>query len=396
MVFILDFSLKEYEKTNSNAKIRVFIEYLYKNYGGSSDGEDFNNEYFRKISVDELIDSLLYYIEKNKVTSKETARIYITYITEFFTKELDKYGINNNIFTDSSLNNKLMSEAREISSRLKSKESKDVASDEDYEMLNNGIEDFLKQLNINDIYKEIIDYKEKNIGNIKIYNRFISIIAIKLIMKFGLGNATTISFQFKDLDMESKIITANGFSLGLDEDLIKLFEMYLPIREYILHLYALEESKLFIKYNGEQYIRYYKNRKPVPDYGSFFFIMKDKLKKQSAELFGARRALEMIENGIDISTVSKISDISTDKCIELQKNSANEEDLNKKLHKFFHKDEITKEKIDIKEKRYLICPFCGREIEGISSKWILVQFEDMDKKYLACRMCMDRNGKIRI
>lgn len=367
---------------------------MYKNHGGSGDGEDFNNEYFRQINVDELIDSLLYYIEKNKVTSKETARIYITYITEFFTKELSKYGINNDMFTDGSLNNQLMSEVREIISRLKVKESKDIASDEYYEILNDSIEDFLKQLNVNDIYKEIIDYKEKNIGKIKIYNRFMSTIAIKLIMKFGLGNATTISFQFKDLDMESKIITANGFSLDLDEELIELFEMYLPIREYILNLYILEESKLFIIYNGEQYRRYYKNRNPVPDYGSFFFIMKDKLGKQSVELFGARRALEMIENGIDISTVSKISNISTDKCIELQKNNANEENINKRLNKFFHKGEIIKKKVNNKEKKYLICPFCGREVEGISSKWILVQFEDMDKKYLACRMCMNRNGKI--
>lgn len=395
MGFKLDFILKEYEKTNSNAKKRVFIEYLFEKYGGSDEGEDFSNEYLSQINVDELIDSLQYYIEKNNVTSRIAANNYITYISEFFTKDLSKYGIKNNVFTDISLNNKFISEAKEIISELKENEIRGIASDDDYEKLNNGIDDFLKQLDVNDIYEEIINYKDKKIGNIKIYNRFISAIGIKLIMKFSFGNATTISLEYKDLDIETRTIAAKGFTFVLDEEILTLFKIYLPIREYILTLYGIDESKLFIKYNGEQYIRYYQHRNPVPDYFSFFYIMKDYLNKQSVELFGARRVLEMMEYGIDISTVSKISDMSTDKCIELQKNSINEEDINKKLHKFFHKGKVTKKKI-AKKKRYLICPFCGREIEGISDKWVLIQFENSDIKYLACRMCMGKNEKSRI
>ena len=165
----------------------------------------------------------------------------------FFKALSEKHGINNEIFTDTHLLEQLQSKAKEIYSNLKESESKNIASDDQYELLNNGIDEFLDVLGRNDIYNELDQLKNGLSKRAKSYHRFISIIPIKLIMKFGLSNLAIISLDRKDLDMQRGIITVNGFELLLDDELIQLLKTYLRIREYVLQQYSLQESKLFIK-----------------------------------------------------------------------------------------------------------------------------------------------------
>lgn len=389
------FNLKNYQEKNINTKIKVFIEYLYEKYG-VYDSEEFDNEYFCLFNDEDLIESLENYISKNHVTAQGTAQNYLTYITDFFKMLNDKHGIKNDTFTDVYLYNQLISKSKKVIYKLKETESKSAATDEQFEVLNSGISDFLDKLVINDIYDEITKIKNGDIKKVKIYNRFVSIISIKLIMKFALGNSTTISLVLESLDIENETISLNGFKLGLDKELVELFKIYLKIRDYILKLYSLNQSKLFIQIDGEPYIRDTPNRKNFPYYYSFFMIMDDTIHTRSAELFASRRILEMLNEGIDISTIAKLSDMSIEKCIALQRSSSNDDEINEKLQQFFYNDENIRKKIIIKKKGYLKCPFCGHEAKAISDEWILVQFENDDKKYLACRKCKGANGKQRI
>ncbi|AQS59443.1 hypothetical protein [Desulforamulus ferrireducens] len=76
---MIQFSLKEYKKNPKNAKEKVFIQFLYERFGGlPNDSEEFDNEYFTLFDEDHLIESLNYYISKNRVNKQSTAGDFIT------------------------------------------------------------------------------------------------------------------------------------------------------------------------------------------------------------------------------------------------------------------------------------------------------------------------------
>jgi integrase len=384
------FKLSEYKKENTNTKIKVLIEFLYERFGTSADSEDFDNIYFSLFNDNDLIQSLEYYIDKNKVTAQITASNYIHYITSFFKMLSEKYNIENDMFINIEQNKQLIAKSKEIISKLRKTVSKDNASDEQYEDLVSGIEDFLNNFNINDLYDEIIKCKNSN-KYTKLYHRFVSIIPIKLIIKFALSNLRVISLEYSDLDMGKNTLLINGLQLPLDKELIELFKQYLRVREYILNLYSKQETKLFVKNNGEPYIKNTADRKNVPAYASFFRIMKDNIKTESAELFANRRILDMLDHGIDISTIIRISEKSAEKCIELQNSNNKEDDVINKLNLFFNED--TNKKIEVKKKEYINCPICGKEVKAISDELVLVQYITNDTKYLACKNCRGEYGK---
>ena len=114
-----EFNLSEYKDKETNTKRKVFIEYLFLKYGISSDVDKFDNEYFACLNDEDLIQSLEYYISRNKVTGQVTARNYITYIEQFFKTLSDEYGIRNEIFTNIDLKNEFMSKSSKIISTLK-------------------------------------------------------------------------------------------------------------------------------------------------------------------------------------------------------------------------------------------------------------------------------------
>jgi hypothetical protein len=393
---MLDFNLKEYQKNNNNTKIKVFIEYLYLNYGVSTNSEKFDNEYFSLFTDDDLIESLKYYIAKNGITAQVTASNYVTYIRDFFKLLSEDYGIKNDTFVNVNLYEQLLLKSKGVISNLKKSDSKYIASDEQYEMLNCGINDYLDNLNTSEIFEEIVKFKNREVKKIKFYNRFVSIIAVKLIMKFALGSQTTISLELNSLDIINNIIIINGFKLQLDEELNQLLEKYLKIREYVVNLYSIEENKLFIKPNGDPYVKNRINRINYPEYSSFFIILKDKINTNAADLFTARRILEMLDKGIDVSTISKLSDKSIEKCIELQTANTSEEDVDRKLQVFLYDYILTNRKIITKKKGYLKCPFCGNDVKAISEEWVLVQFENDSIKHLACKNCRGEYGKYSI
>ncbi len=385
-----EFSLKKYRKNPKNTKEKVFIQFLYERFGGlPTDTEEFDNDYFTLLDEGHLIESLNYYISKNRVNKQSTAGDFITYTTQFFEMLSEEYDLKNEIFVNKELYKNFIIKSKEIISKLKETENKGIASDQQYEDLNNGIEKYLKKFSKQAIYDEInkfrdVAYAKKTIY-FNIYHRFVSTITIKLVMKFALSNLTLISLKTNDLDMENEVLKVKNFRLPLDEELMELLSTYLEIREYVLSIQSKQQSILFIKPDGEPYITI-SNNKEKPDCTRLFKIMNDILDNVATDLFVSRRILEMLDKGLDISTVVEISGRADKKCIELQKNYLR--DAGDRLQQFF--------KGTKKKEVYLSCPFCGKEVKPISEEWILVQLEENGPKHLSCRECKGKNGKYRL
>jgi len=125
--------------------------------------------------------------------------------------------------------------------------------------------------------------------------------------------------------------------------------------------------------------------------------MKDIVGTQSGEIFATRRLLEMLDKGMDVYTVLRLSEKTTKKFFDLLDEYNKLEDINSKIQQFFYGETSIDKKFIVKKKEsselFLICPFCGDEVMAISDEWVLVQYEDNGKKFLACRKCKGENGK---
>ncbi|EPR12044.1 hypothetical protein [Ruminiclostridium papyrosolvens] len=394
-----EFSLKEYRKNPQNAKEKVFFEFLFERFGGLAyDDEEFDSELFTIFDEEHLIESFEYYIAKNHITSQQTAENYITNITTFFDMLSNDYNIKNEIFVNKELYKSFLLKTKYIISKLNETKSKDVATSEQYEVLNYYIDNFLKTLSIEDIYDEINKFYDKKYSKkkvyIKSYNRFVSSIATKLVMKYALANRNIAYLELKDLDLNYKILHVNGFELPLDDQLTNLLQEYIKIREQVLNIHSKQKSTLFIKADGEQYTFISRNEEHV-DCTRLFKIMKDCTGGVASDLYASKRILEMLDKRIDMSIVSNLSGRTTDKCQELfVSNLSGGAD---RLIQFLkQEDEIIPKKVAEKQSDYIRCPFCGREKNAISEEWILVQFEKDGKKYIACKGCKGNNGKFRL
>lgn len=151
-----EFDLEIY-RANANAKLLSFFEYLYIKLGLKEDGV-FLKGYFEIVNENDLIESLNYYIVKNHVTAQITANNYISAISIFYEELYEKYGITNEIFLNSEIKKRLLKRTKEIITSLRKTESKDVASDEQYETLRIGLKDTMSQFEYESIRQELTDY----------------------------------------------------------------------------------------------------------------------------------------------------------------------------------------------------------------------------------------------
>ena len=373
------FDLAEY-RNKADAKVKAFIDYIHDNFSGIGIGID--NALLMSINDNTVIASLKYYISRN-ATSQITAQNYLSNVTTFFTKLNSDYGIRCELFIDSERLKHLNERAKPIIATLRETVPKGIASDDQYERLIAGIDGFISTFDEKELYSEVMDLYSGKLKKAKNYHKFISVITTKLVLKYALFNLTLINLVSSCIDVVNNTILVNNLRLPLDNDLKRLFDIYLGIREYIFNLYKKEDNKyLFIKYNGEAYTKSVINRKTQPDYVAFFQIMHDCVDTRAAQSFADRRIIELYENGFDVYTLFVLSDKAYDKFFSLVKRSS--QDMNKRLIKAFSNE--TDSNIPITSK-YTICPVCGEATSSYCENWVLVIDEYDDKKQLACRKC---------
>lgn len=377
----------EFYRANANAKLLSFFEYLYIKLGLKED-EKFLKEYFEIVNENDLIESLNYYIVKNHVTAQITADNYISFITTFYEELYEKYGVTNEIFLNLEMKKRLLKRTKGITTSLRKTESKDVASDEQYETLRIGLKDTMSHFKYEDIRQELTDYNNKSIKNTEQYYSLLSAITVNIVLEYAIKQISIARLLLSALNLREKYIKINDYKLPLNNDMIRLFNLYLPIRSFILQTFSENSEWLFVTAEGQSCLRPTKGGKGQINYDTFFKIVGDYTEgKKSLTPFANKRIIEMIRAGVDISTISELTEKPANTIAKLDDVSREQRQKEEALLKFLKED---KNNFKIRRKGYIDCPYCGNSYEAVSENWLLVQFAKNGKLYLACKECQGK------
>ena len=378
-----EFDLEIY-RANANAKLLSFFEYLYIKLGLKED-EVFLKGYFEIVNENDLIESLNYYIVKNHVTAQITANNYISSITRFYEELYEKYGITNEIFLNSEMKKRLLKRTKEIITSLRKTESKDVASDEQYETLRIGLKDTMSHFEYESIRRELTDYNNKSIKNTEQYYSLLSAITVNIVLEYAIKQISIARLLLSALNLGEKYIKINGYKLPLNDDMVRLFNLYLPIRSFILQTFSGNSEWLFVTAEGQSCLRPTKGGKGQINYDTFFKVVGDYTEgKKSLTPFANKRIIEMIRARVDISTISELTERPATTIAKLDDVSRELRQKEEALSIFLKED---KNNFKIKRKGYIDCPYCANSYEAVSENWLLVQFEKNGRLYLACKEC---------
>ena len=378
-----EFDLEIY-RANANAKLLSFFEYLYIKLGLKED-EVFLKGYFEIVNENDLIESLNYYIVKNHVTAQITANNYISAISIFYEELYEKYGITNEIFLNSEMKKRLLKRTKEIITSLRKTESKDVASDEQYETLRIGLKDTMSHFEYESIRRELTDYNNKSIKNTEQYYSLLSAITVNIVLEYAIKQISIARLLLSALNLGEKYIKINGYKLPLNDDMVRLFNLYLPIRSFILQTFSGNSEWLFVTAEGQSCLRPTKGGKGQINYDTFFKVVGDYTEgKKSLTPFANKRIIEMIRARVDISTISELTERPATTIATLDNASRELRQKEEALSIFLKED---KNNFKIKRKGYIDCPYCANSYEAVSENWLLVQFEKNGRLYLACKEC---------
>jgi len=376
-------NLIQYSKTiepNKATKIRVFNDFFCDEFGIKNHNEYIDVYFFEEMNIDFIARGLERYIEINKVSAQNPAETFVNAVYELLAYVSREYGAKNAILTDMDKNKEFYKRTKEIISKLRSTITKDIATDDDFEELVNYVESYLEEHDSieSELIKEIdllISHKRSKLW---VYPSFISVIAAKLLMKYGLKYNVIISLNVNDIDLENNGITINGILLPLRSDLVFLLKIYMPIRKELVTHYNINHEKLLVKYTtGGPYLH--------SDYGKLYILMDKSFKSFKSESFSSKRILEMLDSGIDTYLISILTGFEVTRCVDIQSNNRSndrsEEYCIDKIREFLS----NKKQIDASQ--FITCPFCGIKKKANIENWIIVKFEDADNKYVACKGC---------
>ncbi len=375
---------EEYKKNTYKPKLKYFFEYLDLKFPHS---KKFDNIYFELLDIDDLMESLEFFIEATS-PAKQTADDYKRALRKFFEELRDEYGIKNDAFTDIVLSEKFEDAVKKRTQSLKQRSVKGQFTDEKLETLRDGVDEFLNTLNLDRLIEdEIQNYNGKS----PYYNKFISALTIKLVMKFGLANKTIPRISVEDLDLDKGVLKVNGFDLHLDAALINFFRKYLAIRKQVTQMNSKDCDELFIRIDGNTIVI----NNGQADNNFLFCLMNELIKTSAGKQLSYTTIVDLVYKGADVDVLSKLVGVRPDTIRELCKKEDSE--LKEELELLFSgsKTIIEKKTIDKDYKGALKCTFCGKIHNTDSRNWILVQFGEESSKYLACKDCEGKSGRFK-
>lgn len=387
------FNLAEFARENKNTKLRFFIEFLLKEYKLTSYA-DFNNELIKGFDEDFLVRSLQYYIDKQRITAKITANNYITYLTSFFNRLANDYGLVNPVFWNPDQKTSFLEKARRIIFTLNDKPEIEVASKQEYDDVCAIITDFSNDLA--HINKEILeqlkvvipDFTPETSRSTGKYTYLLSSVASKLALLYGLKNDVIASIKFDDINLDAKTLQRDKYTLPIDDELELLLREYFTCRQIILTELRIDSEYLLITSKGSQI----KDVRGNVNNSILFKILSKSQGSYSNKKYSRRRMLDMLRKGADLCTVSEITGYPIDFCVEVQKlYNKSEVDVETVVDaiqseigsfSFDHTDELPVEVSD----GLMVCPNCGRKVTPSEKEWVLLLREN-GIKYLVCKYC---------
>lgn len=381
------FNLQEYMSGELNPKLRYFLEYLETNFLEEIQMDD---KFLELLNEDDFLNAFRDYIDKAS-PARQTAQTYIRNVRNFFEMLHDEYGIRNPVFYDNEINIKFEKMKASIILELREQENKECISDEEFEKLHVEMDKFLCTPDLEEkMIREIENHYSGVSQQNKFYSRFVSIVPIQLAMKFGLSNITLVNLKESDLDLPNGLLYVKGFQLPLTKALTDIMTIYCRMRTMIIEYSQSDIEDLFIKLDGKSFVSEKNN---IPVYATFFFFMKECINTYACKRLSYKRIVELVDKGADIKTLSELVDVKPDtirSICDVDSEGAKSTLINIIMEQY--SEGAKKEPVS---KGNMKCVYCGKVHTADSANWLLIQTDDSDCKYLACRECRGKDGKYR-
>ncbi len=361
-------SSDEYKNNKYYVKLKYFFQFLEDFYPVRMYEEDF----FSSLEADEFLLALEYYIEKKNNPAQNTVSDYQMAFISFIKMLHHNYGIRNSTFFDNEKEDAYKKAANSIINGLKKQEHRGCLDENRYEILVAEIDNSIRRYENNTEILSAIENSNKNDSR-KIYNEFVSVIAIKLVMIYGLKNKRIRDLKIDAINIEKKTLQIDIFELPLNVEMIGLFERYLIIREQILKTNNVQSHYLFVTIEGDGYDSY-----GTGYIGSLFSLLKrEGLPKISVTEIGYRRIVELVDRGANIAILANLTGHKNEIIKQYENERLTTEDIVYLVKKF---DDT---------KGLLKCPFCGEEKEAVSENWVLreVYVDGNPIKRITCKNC---------
>ncbi len=381
------FNLQEYMSGELDPKLRYFLEYLEKNFSEEIQSDD---KFLELLNEDDFLNAFRDYIDKAS-PARQTAQTYIRNVRNFFEMLHDEYGIRNPVFYDNEINIKFEKMKAAVIAELREQENKECISDEEFEKLHVEMDKFLR---IPDLEEKMIREIENHYSGVsqqnKFYSRFVSIVPTQLAIKYGLSNIALVNLKENDLDLQNGILCVNEFRLPLTPHLWDLLKLYHRMRTMIVELGKSNIKELFVKLSGNSFIPEKNN---IPDYASLFFFMQETINTSACKRLSYKRIVELVDKGADIKALSELVGVTPKTIGNLCAGA--EEQAKSTLVNIITEQPNEDVKKENASKGNMRCVYCGKIHTADSANWLLIQTDDSNGKFLACRECRGKDGKYR-
>lgn len=242
-------TISESSTQTYKSKIYVFYDFLTSEKGINDKSYQ---SYLEAMKINEVEESLDYYIMTNEIKSESIAWHFISVIKRYFSF-IYRLGIQNvNLLKSFGLSEEysdsFQAKIREKifnDSRLEKKDSKSEISWEEAEILISECDQRMKEL-IDE--GKILDYKEYASK----YNDYLSSLIIKLILFTGIPYRVVRDIKYSNLNIVHNTVCINDYSIHLPNKISEQLAFYTNVRNEIkLNSKAVEDT-LFIYANGSK------------------------------------------------------------------------------------------------------------------------------------------------
>lgn len=313
---------QELEARAYKSKVDAFKEFIIVE---KKVNDDIYTDYFRGIKMNTVLESLGYFIQRNKI-KKETVAIHYGKMIKRFFYFLQSKGISNeNIFKlfsrkdEKSFDNQIK-QYISIETDLEKAQSNDACDDEEIIAI---------IANANSIIEDSVKNKEELFLGKKKYSfkMYMAAVAVKVIIFSGVSFRNLSRIRLIDFNKESKTIKISGYELHLPIDLYFQIKKYIQIRSLI----ETNNSKLFVKADGTDI-------KGVSDLGAALIISDD----EKATVTGVIKntIIKMIKADIRLNIIMELTEMGwkiVKDCIDVvneERNIQDNKDLDIKLRSF--------------------------------------------------------------
>lgn len=226
-----------------DSKIKSFREFLKteKNINDSS-----YETYLKGMNFNEIIESLHYFIEHNKIHKRSVAFHYSETIKKFFNYLRDKGIDNKELFSSLGINgddsfDKRIKDNILATKQLLKEETNDPFDEDDIRTIimhaDNIIKDSIKN-------KDLLFKNSKKIN----FNKLVAALCVKVMIFTGMNWNNVKSLLIENINTELNTITVNGITLHMPNTLSLQFRHYIDIRKNM----EVTSKSLFIKMNTEE------------------------------------------------------------------------------------------------------------------------------------------------